>query len=83
MPHDDALAGERALYLLDYGEDLVARLADLAPPMASRLAAILHYLHANLPLLLSGSHPDWPRQLAADLDAFFAPCEWLLREVEQ
>ncbi len=92
-PHDDhhiaypftetMLAIERAGYLLDYGQDVVARLHPAYIHVAGALAAQLTAFEAQLHAARTQGDDTLLSQLVAQLDDALAPGELLLREVGQ
>ena len=72
---------ERAVYLLEYGQDVVARLASVDRHVAQYLQAQLVRFASHLRLMLDCQDQSLLRLFIASLDASLAPGEWLLREV--
>ena len=72
---------ERAVYLLEYGQDVVARLAAVDHHVAQYLHALLDRFAAHLRLMLDCQDQSLLRLFIESLDASLAPGEWLLREV--
>ncbi|MBA3822609.1 MAG: hypothetical protein H0X24_01740 [Ktedonobacterales bacterium] len=79
---EDVFAGERARYLLDYGQDVVARLQSVDAHVATHLAAQLTQLDARFRAVLVRGDQAMLSLLIEHLDDALALGELLLREVE-
>ncbi|MBA3824653.1 MAG: hypothetical protein H0X24_12260 [Ktedonobacterales bacterium] len=79
---DEAFALQRARYLLDYGQDVVARLQSVDAHVATHLAAQLTQLDARFRAVLVRGDQAMLSLLIEHLDDALAPGELLLREVE-